>query len=135
MITLNLLQLLEDNGLGTIDEDLFWEKLTLGKNGVYIASIGNPNPRGSRKIQTFELYSRGASDVAGCKKLRDIIDFLNASSYSVCSLPKVVDKTDTSEILSDEIDNITIMPCSTITDGGLDDNGRIIWTATGTILY
>lgn len=134
MITLNLLQLLEDNGLGTIDEDLFWEKLTLGKNGVYIASIGNPNPRGSRKIQSFELYSRGASDVAGCSRLRGIVDFLN-SSYSTCSLPKVVDKNDPNEILSDKIENITIMPCSTITDSGLDDNGRIIWTATGTILY
>lgn len=134
MITLNLLQLLENNGFGTIDENLFWEKLTLGKEGVYIASIGNPTTRGSRKIQTFELYSRANSDVAGCRKLRDIVDFLN-SSYSICSLPQVVDKDQPSEILSEKIDNITIMPCSSITDGGLDSNGRIIWTATGTILY
>lgn len=134
MITLNLLQLLENNGFGTIDEDLFWEKLTLGEEGVYIASIGNPTTRGSRRIQTFELYSRANSDVAGCRKLRDIVDFLN-SSYSICSLPQVVNKDQPSEILSEKIDNITIMPCSSITDGGLDSNGRIIWTATGTILY
>lgn len=134
MITLNLLQLLENNGFGTIDENLFWEKLTLGEQGVYIASIGNPTTRGSRRIQTFELYSRADSDVAGCRKLRDIVDFLN-SSYSLCSLPQVVDKDNPNEVLSEQIDNITIMPCSSITDYGLDSNGRIIWTATGTILY
>lgn len=134
MITLNLLQYLEDNGFGTIDEDLFWEKLTLGEQGIYISSLGNPTERGSRRIQSFELYSRADSDIAGCRKLRDIVDFLN-SSYSVCSLPKVVDKDNPNEVLSEQIDNITIMPCSTITDGGLDSNGRIIWTATGTILY
>lgn len=134
MITLNLLQLLENNGFGTIDTDLFWEKLTLGKNGVYITSLGNPTNRGMRRIQSFELYSRGTSDVEGCRKLKDIVEFLN-SSYSVCSLPQVVDKRDQNNVLSEQIDNITIMPCSTITDGGRDDNGRIIWTATGTILY
>ena len=134
MMTLNLLQLLENNNLGTIDVDLFWEKLTLGKVGVYITSIGNPSERGKRKIQSFELYSRGTTDVDGCKRLKDIVDFLN-SSYSVCSLPQVVDKKDQKTILSEEVENITIMPCSTITDGGRDDNGRIIWTATGTILY
>lgn len=129
MITLNLLKLLENNQLGEIDKDLFWEKLTLGKIGVYISSIGNPTERGNRKIWSFELYSRGSSDVAGYKQLKDIVDFLNAS-YSVCKLPSV---SINGKQIADEVENITIMPCSTITNGGLDDNGRIIWTATGTI--
>lgn len=132
MITLNLLQLLQDNNLGKIDEDLFWEKLTLGKVGVYISSLGNPTVRGSRRIQTFELYSRGNSDVLGCRKLMDIVSFLN-SSYDVCSLPRVVGSN--GSVLSEKIENVTIMPCSSVTNGGLDENGRIIWTATGTILY
>ena len=129
MITLNLLKLLENNGFGTIDQNLFWQKMTLGKNGVYIASIGNPTNRGSRLMHSFELYSRGASDVAGYRQLKEIVDFLN-SSYSVCSLPSVsINGTE----IAEEVKNITIMPCSTISNGGLDDNGRIIWTATGTI--
>lgn len=131
MITLNLLQLLENHNLGTIDVDLFWEKMTLGKIGVYISSLGNPTTRGSRRIQSFELYSRGTSDVDGCRRLRDIVDFLN-SSYGVCTLPRV---TSGDEVLSEQIENVTIMPCSSVTDNGLDENGRIIWTATGTILY
>lgn len=127
MITLNLLKLLENNNLGTIDKDLFWEKLTLGKIGVYVSSLGATNERGSRRTQTFELYSRGNSDVAGYRRLKDIVDFLNAS-YSVCTLPAV-------DNISEPIKNITIMPMSSIVNGGLDDNGRIIWTATGTIYY
>lgn len=132
MITLNLLQLLEDNNLGVIDENLFWEKMTLGKIGVYISSLGNPTTRGSRRIQSYELYSRGVTDVAGCRQLMDIVEFLN-SSYNVCSLPEVKDAQ--GNTLAERIENITIMPCSSITDNGLDENGRIIWTATGTILY
>lgn len=132
MITINLLQLLEDNNLGVIDDNLFWEKMTLGKIGVYISSLGNPTTRGSRKVQSFELYSRGTTDVAGCRQLMDIVEFLN-SSYDVCSLPEVKDAQ--GNVLAEKIENITIMPCSTLTSNGLDENGRIIWTATGTILY
>lgn len=127
MITLNLLKLLEDNNFGIIDKDLFWEKLTLGKIGVYVSSLGDTNERGMRRSQTYELYSRGSSDVAGYRKLKEIVEFLNAS-YSVCTLPAV-------DNISEPIENITIMPLSSITNGGLDDNGRIIWTATGTIYY
>lgn len=129
MITLNLLKLLENNGFGTIEKDLFWQKMTLGKTGVYIASIGNPTTRGNRSMQSFELYSRGSTDVAGYRQLKDIVDFLNAS-YSVCTLPAV---SINGTLIAYEVENITIMPCSTISNGGLDDNGRIIWTATGTI--
>lgn len=127
MITMNLLQLLENNGLGKIGEDLFWEKLTLGEKGIYVSSLGSTNERGARRMQTFELYSRGSTDVSGYKKLKEVVEFLN-SSYSVCTLPAV-------EGYSEPIENITIMPMSSIVNAGLDDNGRIIWTATGTIYY
>lgn len=131
MITANLLQLLENNGLGEIGKDLFWEKLTLGEYGVYISSIGNRSDRGERRVQTFELYSRGKTDTAGYKRLKAIVDFLN-SSYEVCSLPAVYED---GVQKSEAIERITIMPCSSITNGGLDDNNRIIWTATGMIYY
>lgn len=131
MITLNLLQLLQDNNLGIIDQNLFWQKMTLGKTGVYISSIGNPTTRGNRTMTSFELYSKGANDVSGYKRLEGIVRFLNAS-YSVCKLPSV---TLNGEIIAPEVDNITIMPCSTITNGGLDDNNRIIWTAQGSIYH
>ncbi len=131
MITLNLLKYIENQGLGEIDKDLFWQKLTLGEIGVYISSIGNPTTRGNRTMTSFELYSRGHSDVDGYKRLEAIVNLLNAS-YSVCNLPSV---SLDGELIAEEVENITIMPCSTISNGGLDDNGRIIWTATGTIYH
>lgn len=134
MITLNLLQLLENNNLGEINKDLFWQKMTLGEYGVYISSIGNPLVRGNRTMTSFEMYSRGKNDVDGYKRLKDIVDFLNAS-YSICKLPSVY-KTEGNQIISvDAVENITIMPCSTISNGGLDDNNRIIWTAQGSIYH
>lgn len=131
MITLNLLKLLENNNLGEIDKNLFWQKMTLGEYGVYISSIGNPLVRGNRTMTSFEMYSRGRNDVEGYKQLKDIVDFLNAS-YSICKLPSV---SINNIVVADEVENITIMPCSTISNGGLDDNNRIIWTATGSIYH
>ena len=131
MITLNLLKLLENNNLGEIDKNLFWQKMTLGEYGVYISSIGNPLVRGNRTMTSFEMYSRGKNDVEGYKQLKNIVDFLNAS-YSICKLPSV---SINNIVVADEVENITIMPCSTISNGGLDDNNRIIWTATGSIYH
>ena len=58
MIVLSLLKFLEDNGLGKIDQDLFWEKIGLGKNGIYIASVGASQDRGMRNRQDYIFYSR-----------------------------------------------------------------------------
>jgi hypothetical protein len=128
MITLSLLKYLEDNGFGHIDQDLFWQKLGLDKDGVYVANIGDSQERGKRRSQSFELYSRGKSDIASCKKLEEIVKFLDGS-YGVCRLPAVP------PVLTEGFDRVTIMPASTVSNAGLDANGRILWSATGTIYY
>jgi len=128
MITLSLLKYLEDNGFGTIDTDLFFQKLTLDRKGIYIANVGDAQSRGARRTQSYELYCRGETDVDGYKRLSDVIDFLNGS-YGVCVLPAVPPVTTTG------YKNVTIMPLSTITNVGLDDNNRVIYSATGTINY
>lgn len=133
MITLNLLKYLEQNGFGTIDNDLLWEKLALGNDGVYILSLGDSTERGARRSCRYELYSRSKnSDVAGRKKLEEIVSFLN-SSYEACTLPEV--KSPQGTVIAPEVKNVTIMPLSTIANNGLDANNRIIWTANGQIYY
>lgn len=126
MTTLYLLQFLEDNGFGKIDTNLFWEKLTLDRNGIYVASIGEPTERGALKSQSYEIYSRGRNDYEGYQQLKEIVDFLE-QSFDVCTLPAYEHK-------GANLENITIMPPSTITNYGLDSNGRIIFSATGRIL-
>lgn len=130
MITLSLLQYLSDNGFGTIDQDLFWQKLSLNRKGVFVLDIGQPQDRGMRRTQRYELYSRGTNDIDGYEKLVQIIDFLNAHYGDTCTLPKagVYDG-------SQAYENVTIMPLSTPTNVGEDANGRIIWSTTGELKY
>ena len=128
MIVLSLLKFLEDNNLGKIDQDLFWEKIGLGKNGVYIASVGASQDRGMRNRQDYIIYSRGKTDIESYQKLEKIRKFLN-NSYDICTLPSVL------PVFSRGYHNVTIMPPSSITNVGLDTNGRMVWSFTGTIYY
>lgn len=129
MITLSLLQYLEDNGFGVVDENLFWQKLSLQNKGVFIASIGQATERGRRKVQSYQLFSRGENDVQGYEQLQAIADFLN-ESYDTCFLPKCPLVSS-----SKDFQNVTIMPVSTITNNGEDMNGTIIWSLSGNIIY
>lgn len=129
MITLSLLQYLEDNGFGVVDENLFWQKLSLNKKGVFITSIGQATDRGRRKVQSYQLFSRGENDVQGYEQLKRVADFLN-ESYDTCILPRCPLVSS-----STEFQNITIMPVSSITNNGEDTNGTIIWSLSGNIIY
>lgn len=131
MITLSLLKFIENNGLGVIDQNLFWQKLTLDKVGIYIADIGQTKERGGRNVVQFELYSRGSDDVDGYKRLQAILDLLN-NNYVVCNLPSVQNGSQT---ITEGFSNVTIMPPSSISNYGLDSQGRIIYSATGTLYY
>lgn len=129
MITLSFLKLLEQEGFGTIDVDLFFQKLTLDKKGIYIADIGEPVAKGSRDTQSYELYARGIDDVDGYKKLLAIRRFLIREYSTICELPAVPPMTD------DVYTNIELSKPSTITNVGLDDQNRIIYSMTGQIIF
>ena len=129
MITLSFLKLLEDEGFGTIDVDLFFQKLTLDKKGLYIADIGDPVAKGARDTQSYELFARGDNDVDGYKLLIQIRKFLVDNYSNICELPAV------SPITTEGYTNVELSKPSTITNVGLDDNNRIIYSMTGTIIY
>lgn len=129
MITLSFLKLLENEGFGTIDVDLFYQKLTLDKKGLYITDIGNPVARGSRDTQSYELYARGANDVDGYKLLTEIRRYLIQEYSNICELPAVPPVT------TEGYTNVELSRPSTITNVGLDDQNRIIYSMTGTIIY
>lgn len=129
MITLSFLKLLEDNGFGTIDTDLFFQKLTLDKVGVYITDIGDPVARNSRDTQSYELLVRGVTDVTGYKKLKDIRKFIINNYSDICELPPVP------PITTEEYTNVELSKPSTITNVGLDATKRVVYSMTGTIIY
>lgn len=129
MITLNILKLLEENSFGTIDVDLFFEKLTLGKTGLYIASRGTAMSRGTRRTQAFDIYSRGTTDLDGSKQLEEVLEFLRDAYGTVCDLPTVPGVSDT------EYTNVTIEPTGNIENAGLDPNNRVIYVISGLVRY
>lgn len=129
MVTLSFLKLLEQEGFGTIDVDLFYQKLTLDKKGIYIADIGDTIGRHSRDSQSYELLSRGTSDVDGLKKLQAIRQFLVKEYSNICELPQVP------PITTQGYKGVHITKPSTITNVGLDAQNRVIYSMSGTILY
>lgn len=131
MITLSFLKFLEDNGFGAIDKDLFWQKIGLETNGVYIVSIGQPATRFTRRAQRYELYSRAKTDFEALRKLEAIANFLNSfEAYGTCSLPAVPKYE-----INDSYRNVTILPVSTPTRVGKDQNDQMVWSVSGTIIY
>lgn len=136
MITLHILQLLANNDFGVIaltgdeeDATLFFEKLTLDKTGLYIASRGAPKSRGVRTTQAFDIYSRGADDIEGAKVLERAFNFLATAYGEVCDLPVVPGYSET------EYKNVSIQPTSNIENVGLDANNRIIYVISGQVQY
>jgi hypothetical protein len=129
MITLSFLKLLEDEGFGTIDVDLFFQKLTLDNKGVYITNVGDPVARHSRDTQSYELLARGTNDVDGYQKLNDIRKYLIQEYQNICELPAVP------PIIAEGYTNVELSKPSTITNVGLDAQNRIIYSMTGTIIF
>lgn len=128
IITLSLLKFLEDKGLGQIDKNLFWQKLGLGLDGIYIADLGTGQSRFSHHNTTYEIYSRASDDFEAYKQLLEVTNLLR-NSYNVCNLPAAPPFTD------EGFSQVTIMPPSTISNNGQDSNGRIIYSITGQIYY
>lgn len=127
MVSLSLLKLLEINGFGRIDKDLFWEKLGLNEDGLYITDLGGSQERGGRRSLSYQIYCRGKTDVAAYQKLEAVAEFLR-ESFSVCKLPAVPPVTNYG------YENVTIMPPSSILSLGQDTNGRVLYSITG-VLY
>lgn len=129
MITLSLAKHLEDQGFGTIDTDIFYQKLTLDKTGIYIADIGESVGRHSRDSQGYEILSRGTTDVSGYQILQDIRKYLINNYQDICELPAVPPVTTESYI------NVQLTKPSSITNVGLDAKNRVIYSITGSILF
>lgn len=129
MVTLALLKLLEDNGFGKIDVNLFWQKFGNGKNGVYISDIGENQETHGRLATNYELLCRGENDVDSYKLVDSIREFLADQYASRCTLPTVKSVDDS--IYS----NVTILPPSTVSSVGVDANHRMVYSITGKIFY
>ena len=127
MITLNLLKLLENNGFGKIDKNLFWQKLGLGKTGLYISNISVNGERGKRRAQHYEIFSIGENDVEGLKQIEAVAKLFR-ESYAINELPEV-------KGFCEGVRNVAILPPSTVSNVGENEQGRIVYSISGEIIY
>lgn len=130
MVTLHLLQYLEDNNFGALNTTLFFEKLPLGKNGVAIFSRGGERAYGrKRAVQNFDLYSRGSLDTLGYDKLEKIAEFFASGYDNLCQLPTI-------ENVSNRIyKKARITTIDNIENLGLDENDRVLFRLGAQIIY
>lgn len=138
MLTLQIGKWLEDNSFGTLDltgsitsNGIYIEKFTVGKTGIAIYSRGNPIERGKLVAQTFDIYSRGTNDVAGYTMLENIIEFVQSTYNSQCSLPDITLAGYTNK----KYKNIIVIPTSNIENSGLDANDRVVYVCSFNISY
>ncbi len=134
MIALNILKLLEQEGFGTIDTDLFFEEAPLDqqgkpKQGVWIVERGTDVNRLIHQTQNFDIYSRYANKLTGYRKLEDIFDYLQRAYGEVCELPTVPPYSDT------VYTNVRIQPTSSVENVGTDENGKVVRSISGVIRY
>ena len=134
MVTLHILKLLEDNGFGTLaltgaeaNASLFFEKLPIQENGIFIMSRGAPLSKGQRTTQSFDLYSRGENDVVGMQVLEEILAFFKANA--MCTLPSVPGYSDKEYV------NVSITPTGNIQNVGIDDTDRVIYLISAEVRY
>ena len=124
VFSLSLLKYLENNNFGEIDRDLFWNKLTLDRKGVYISDIGGNQSRGVRPTYSFELYSRGKDDLDGYERLARISEFLSNKLGVSISLPET-------GYTEEGFDCVVFESISTPTFVERDTQGRMIYAITG----
>ena len=134
MIALHILKLLEDEGFGTIDTDLFFEEAPLDgqgkpKQGVWIVERGTTISRLNHRTQNFDIYSRYTNKLTGYKKLEAILDFLQEAYGDVCELPAVPPYSST------VYENVSIEPTSSVENVGTDENDKIVRVISGTVRY
>ena len=136
MISLHLAQYLADNGFGRValtgsetgNDLIYFEKLPLGKTGLYIMSNPTPLTREQRMQQSVDIYARGRNDLEGAMRLKDIVKFLR-DEYGTCDLPVVPGYSE------EQYRDCVFTPEQNISNQGLDATDRVIYSVSVNITY
>lgn len=134
MIALHILKLLENEGFGTIDSDLFFEEAPLDgqgkpKQGCWIVERGTSVNRFNTQTQNFDIFSRFSNKLTGYKKLEAILEYLQEAYGEVCELPAVPPHSST------VYGNVRIEPTSSVENVGTDVDNMIVRVISGTVQY
>lgn len=132
MVTLHIAKLLEQEGFGTLDTDIFWEDMPIdaqGKpiNGLWVVPRGAEVGRFTA-TQAFDIYSRHTNKVVSSKKLEDILAYLQDAYGQVCDLPEVPQSPY-------RYYDCLIRPTSAIENVGTDEQNKVVRVISGEITF
>lgn len=134
MISLHIAKWLEDEGFGTIDQDIFWEEVPLDPNGkpydgIWVVTRGSALNRFNTTTQQFDIYSRYANKITGSLKLEQILEKIMEAYGDVCTLPTVPPYSLTI------YDNVRLRPVSGIENVGSDAQDKIVRVISAEVQY
>lgn len=134
MITLHIAKLLEDEGFGTLDSDIYWEDMPLdsqgnAKNGIWIVPRSAPVTRFATTYQAFDIYSRNSNKVTSSRKLEDILEYLKDAYEEVCELPTVPPYSMTRYY------DVQLSPVSGIENVGTDEQDKVVRVISGEVKF
>lgn len=134
MILLSVLKKLEQDGVGTIDVDLFYEMAAVDadgkpKPGMWIVARGNQVSRLDVGIQSFDIFTRYSDKLLGSQKAQQILEKLQDYFGQVCDLDAVPPYT------TQEYKRVRIIPTTGIDSIGADDQDRMVYAVSGEVRY
>jgi hypothetical protein len=134
MISLHIAKWLEDEGFGTIDQDIFWEEVPLDPNGkpydgIWVVTRGSALNRFNTTTQQFDIYSRYANKITGSLKLEQILEKIMEAYGDVCTLPTVPPYSLTN------YGNVRLRPVSGIENVGSDAQDKIVRVISAEVQY
>lgn len=134
MVTLHIAKWLEDEGFGTLDQDIFWEEVPLDSNGkpydgIWVVTRGSALSRFNTTTQQFDIYSRFANKLTGSQKLEQILEKIMEAYGDVCTLPTVPPYSLT------VYDNVRLRPISGIENVGSDEQDKIVRVVSAEVQY
>jgi len=134
MVTLSLLQQMQDDGLGTIDTNLFFQEIALdsqgkARDGVWLVSRGAPVSRLNINVQQFDLYVRYPNKVTAFTKAEALLEYLKDAYINICDLPACPPYT------TQTYKDVRIVPLSGIETVGQDENEKLVLVISGQIQF
>lgn len=134
MVSLHIAKLLDDEGFGTLDTDIFWEEIPIdgsGKpvDGIWVIARGAPLDRFNTTTQPFDIYSRYSTKFEGSKKLEAILEYIKEAYDEVCELPTVPPYSLTI------YDDVRLRPVSGIENVGSDNQDKIVRLISAEVQY
>ena len=133
MIVPALVLEMERAGLGTVNQDLFWEELPQSpqSEGIWVVSRGDGGSDSNAQVMSLDIYARFANKVETEMRLRAVTNWIRGDAQDLCSLevnPHDLDANQPDEPITYDI--ISIQHTGATQNQGIDDQFRILKTIT-----